>query len=61
MARPGPGELEALRLRGSPGGSRTRPRHGSRLGVLPYLPRSAQADHVLRAPARHQAPPGVSL
>jgi hypothetical protein len=51
VARPRPGQLEALRLHGGPGGSRTRPRHGPRLGVLPHLPRSAQADHVLRAAA----------
>ncbi len=61
VARPRPGQLEALHLRGGPGGSRTRPRHGPRLGVLPHLPRPAQADHVLRAAARHRAPPGVSL
>jgi len=61
LAWPGPGQLEALRLRASPGGSRTWPRHGPRLGVLPNLPRSAQADHLLRAPPWHRAPPGVSL
>ena len=31
-------ELEAVHLRARPGGSRTRPRHGPRLGDLPCLP-----------------------
>src|SRR6266566_2234766 len=38
MARRCPGQLEALYLRGRPGGGRTRPRHGPRLGHLPRLP-----------------------
>jgi hypothetical protein len=38
VARRRPGQLEALYLRGGPGGGRTRPRHGSRAGLLPGLP-----------------------
>lgn len=61
VARRCPGQLEALHLHGRPGGGRTGPRHGPRLGDLPRLPRSAPADHVLRAAARHHALQGWCL
>ena len=56
VARQGASELDAVPLRAGPGGSRARPRHGTRPGRVQQLPRSAPADGVLRTAARPRAP-----
>jgi hypothetical protein len=50
------GELDAVYLHASSGGGRARQRDGARASDVQRLPRPAQTDGVLRAPARQRPP-----